>query len=86
MKFKKHLLALVATLALGAQATEFRSADTHNADDYTTVVAVKHMSELLEKASGGNKFHVYSLCETAPVPLPNPDCRGAARLCKVLDK
>ncbi len=53
MKFKTSLLALAAAFALGAQATELRSADTHNADDYPTVVAVKHMSELLEKASGG---------------------------------
>ena len=61
MKFNKHLLALVAVFALGAQATEFRSADTHNADDYPTVVAVKHMSELLEKASGGkHKIKVFN--------------------------
>ena len=61
MKFNKHLLAFVATFALGAQATEFRSADTHNADDYPTVVAVKHMSELLEKASGGkHKIKVFN--------------------------
>lgn len=44
----------VALLAAAySQATEFKSADTHNADDYPTVVAVKHMSELLSKASGG---------------------------------
>ena len=44
MKLKTSLLAVAATLALTAQAAEFRSADTHNADDYPTVVAVKHMS------------------------------------------
>ena len=61
MKFKTSLLALAAALALGAQATEFRSADTHNADDYPTVVAVKHMSELLDKASGGkHKIKVFN--------------------------
>ncbi|WP_374356296.1 TRAP transporter substrate-binding protein [Limnohabitans sp.] len=61
MKFKTSLLALAAAFALGAQATEFRSADTHNADDYPTVVAVKHMSELLEKASGGkHKIKVFN--------------------------
>ncbi len=50
----KTLAAAVALLAAAAaQATEFRSADTHNADDYPTVAAVKHMSELLEKKSGG---------------------------------
>ncbi|MFO1219253.1 MAG: TRAP transporter substrate-binding protein [Burkholderiaceae bacterium] len=48
------LAAALAALGLAtAQATEFRSADTHNADDYPTVVAVKHMGELLEKKSGG---------------------------------
>ncbi len=61
MQFKTSLLALAAAIALGAQATEFRSADTHNADDYPTVVAVKHMSELLEKASGGkHKIKVFN--------------------------
>ncbi len=61
MKFNTSLLALAAAFALGAQATEFRSADTHNADDYPTVVAVKHMSELLEKASGGkHKIKVFN--------------------------
>ena len=61
MKSKISLLALAAAFALGAQATEFRSADTHNADDYPTVVAVKHMSELLEKASGGkHKIKVFN--------------------------
>jgi hypothetical protein len=40
---------------------EFRSADTHNADDYPTVVAVRHMSELLEKKSGGkHKIKVFN--------------------------
>ena len=61
MQFKTSLLALAAAFALGAQAAEFRSADTHNADDYPTVVAVKHMSELLEKASGGkHKIKVFN--------------------------
>jgi tripartite ATP-independent transporter DctP family solute receptor len=47
-------VAAIALLAASSsQATEFKSADTHNADDYPTVVAVKHMSELLNKASGG---------------------------------
>ena len=40
--FKKALLAAAALIACAAQATEFRSADTHNADDYPTVVAVKY--------------------------------------------
>ena len=61
MMFKTSLLALAAAFALGAHAAEFRSADTHNADDYPTVVAVKHMSELLDKASGGkHKIKVFN--------------------------
>jgi tripartite ATP-independent transporter DctP family solute receptor len=48
------VLGLVLALAGGAAgAAEFRSADVHNADDYPTVAAVRHMGELLEKASGG---------------------------------
>ncbi len=63
MKFIQTLLAAAAALALAstAQATEFRSADTHNADDYPTVVAVKKMSELLEQKSGGkHKIKVFN--------------------------
>ncbi|NBS73968.1 MAG: TRAP transporter substrate-binding protein [Betaproteobacteria bacterium] len=62
MKFKLTLIAmLTGCLAMGAQAIEFRSADTHNADDYPTVVAVKHMSEVLEKMSGGkHKIKVFN--------------------------
>jgi tripartite ATP-independent transporter DctP family solute receptor len=54
VKIRKTLIALAtAALGLAANAAEFRSADIHNADDYPTVVAVRHMSQLLEKASGG---------------------------------
>jgi tripartite ATP-independent transporter DctP family solute receptor len=56
-------LAFAALLALAgsAAAAEFRSADTHNADDYPTVVAVKKMSELLEQKSGGkHKIKVFN--------------------------
>ncbi len=61
MQLKTSLLALAAALAVGAHAAEFRSADTHNADDYPTVVAVKHMSEQLDKASGGKyKIKVFN--------------------------
>ncbi len=59
----KTLLAAAAAMALAgaAQATEFRSADTHNADDYPTVLAVKKMSELLESKSGGkHKIKVFN--------------------------
>ena len=55
------LASMFGAIAFAAQATEFRSADTHNADDYPTVVAVKHMSELLEKKSGGkHKIKVFN--------------------------
>jgi len=62
MKLQRHLIALAAGLmALSTQAAEFRSADIHNADDYPTVVAVKRMSEILEKASGGkHKIKVFN--------------------------
>lgn len=57
----RALAAAALLAAAAAQATEFRSADTHNADDYPTVVAVKHMSELLEKKSGGkHKIKVFN--------------------------
>lgn len=62
MKYTRHLIALAAGLcALAAQAVEFRSADVHNSDDYPTVAAVKHMSELLEKRSNGKyKIKVFN--------------------------
>ncbi len=61
MTFKTSLLALAAALSLSAHAVEFRSADIHNADDYPTVVAVKHMSTVLEKLSGGkHKIKVFN--------------------------
>ena len=54
MKIKTLISAMaMAGLSFAASAVEFRSADTHNADDYPTVVAVKHMSEVLEKMSNG---------------------------------
>lgn len=55
------LAGLLAAASFSAQAAEFRSADIHNADDYPTVVAVKRMSEILEKASGGkHKIKVFN--------------------------
>ena len=63
MKFNKNLLmsAVIAAFVAQAQATEFRSADTHNADDYPTVAAVKYMGELLEKKSAGkHKIKVFN--------------------------
>ena len=57
------MFAAAALVCIGsaAHATEFRSADTHNADDYPTVAAVKYMSELLEKKSGGkHKIKVFN--------------------------
>jgi tripartite ATP-independent transporter DctP family solute receptor len=56
-------LALLAALGLAgmAQAVELRSADVHNSDEYPTVTAVKHMSEMLEKRSNGKfKIKVYN--------------------------
>ena len=65
MKIKLLISALTVTgLSFATQAAEFRSADTHNADDYPTVVAVKHMSEVLEKMSGGkHKIKVFNKAE-----------------------
>ncbi|MEF7613063.1 TRAP transporter substrate-binding protein [Aquincola sp. MAHUQ-54] len=59
---KQYFFALVAGLvAASAQAVEFRSADVHNSDDYPTVAAVRHMSELLEKRSNGKyKIKVFN--------------------------
>ena len=63
MTFSKNLMT-TAALTLAAclsQATEFRSADTHNADDYPTVAAVKYMSTLLEqKSAGKHKIKVFN--------------------------
>jgi tripartite ATP-independent transporter DctP family solute receptor len=53
MKRKTIAAAAAALLALSAQATEFRSSDVHNSDDYPTVAAVRHMSELLKQYTGG---------------------------------
>jgi tripartite ATP-independent transporter DctP family solute receptor len=56
-------LALILTLMAApiAQAAEFRSADVHNSDDYPTVAAVKHMSELLSQRSAGRfKIKVFN--------------------------
>ncbi len=54
MSTAKHILTALAAavLATAAQATEFRSSDIHP-DDYPTVMAVRHMGELLAKSSGG---------------------------------
>jgi TRAP-type C4-dicarboxylate transport system substrate-binding protein len=62
MKLQHTLIALAAAaFACGAQAIEFRSADVHNSDDYPTVAAVKHMSELLDKQSNGKyKIKVFN--------------------------
>jgi tripartite ATP-independent transporter DctP family solute receptor len=63
MKRSTQLFALLAALGLASvsQAAELRSADVHNSDDYPTVAAVRHMSELLEKRSNGKyKIKVYN--------------------------
>jgi tripartite ATP-independent transporter DctP family solute receptor len=53
MKLSHLTAAALAAAALSAHAVEFRSSDVHNSDDYPTVAAVRHMSELLAKQSGG---------------------------------
>ncbi|MGJ7494219.1 TRAP transporter substrate-binding protein [Variovorax sp. RT4R15] len=62
MKLKQTLVALAAgATVMAAHAIEFRSADVHNSDDYPTVAAVKHMSELLDKRSNGKyKIKVFN--------------------------
>ncbi len=51
---KTHLALLAALLLSPATwALELKSADVHNSDDYPTVVAVKHLGQLLAKSSGG---------------------------------
>lgn len=50
---KTLIAAALFAATAAAQAVEFRSADIHNADDYPTVAAVRHMSTLLEQKSGG---------------------------------
>jgi tripartite ATP-independent transporter DctP family solute receptor len=62
MLIKKTLLAAAAALAtFAAGAVEFRSADVHNSDEYPTVAAVKHMSDLLDKRSNGKyKIKVFN--------------------------
>jgi tripartite ATP-independent transporter DctP family solute receptor len=55
------ILSALAAAAFSAHAVELRSADIHNADDYPTVVAVKYMSELLDKRSNGKyKIKVFN--------------------------
>ena len=55
-------LAVTAAIATTtAHATEFRSADTHNADDYPTVAAVEYMSTLLkQKSAGKHRIKVFN--------------------------
>lgn len=56
---------LISTLAVGAllvtafaaRAADFRSADIHNSDDYPTVVAVRHMADVIATRSGG-RYHI----------------------------
>ena len=61
MKTIHTLLAAAVLLATQAQAAEFRSSDVHNSDDYPTVAAVRHMSDLLAAKSGGkHKIKVFN--------------------------
>ncbi len=55
------LFTLGSLVATATWAAEFRSSDTHNADDYPTVVAVRFMSDELAKLSGGkHKIKVFN--------------------------
>lgn len=60
-----HLRKLIAALTLGglavaAHATEFRSSDIHP-DDYPTVLAVRHMGELVsQRTNGRHSIKVFS--------------------------
>jgi tripartite ATP-independent transporter DctP family solute receptor len=60
----KHRIALALLLAFSVQqahALEFRSSDVHNADDYPTVAAVRHMSELLvQRSAGKHRIKVFN--------------------------
>jgi len=51
----KKPLGLLAALLLSpaAWALELKSADVHNSDDYPTVVAVRHLGQVLARSSGG---------------------------------
>jgi tripartite ATP-independent transporter DctP family solute receptor len=64
MKFRTAMItvaALATSTTFTTHAAEFRSADIHNADDYPTVAAVRHMSELLAGKSGGkHKIKVFN--------------------------
>ena len=54
MRVSKMVVAMMATGAIASvSATEFRSADVHNSDDFPTVAAVKFMGEQLSKSTGG---------------------------------
>jgi tripartite ATP-independent transporter DctP family solute receptor len=46
-------LILALLTSTGARALELKSADVHNSNDYPTVVAVRHLGEVLAKSSGG---------------------------------
>jgi tripartite ATP-independent transporter DctP family solute receptor len=59
---KLRMLATMAAVGLStlAQATEFRSSDIHP-DDYPTVLAVRHMGELIsQRTSGRHSVKVFS--------------------------
>nr|WP_235582082.1 TRAP transporter substrate-binding protein [Rhizobacter sp. Root1221] len=55
-----YATALIAA-SFPLHAVELRSADVHNSDEYPTVAAVRHMSETLDKQSGGRyKIKVFN--------------------------
>lgn len=65
MKRLTHLAATLAALAicLPATAKEFRSSDVHP-EDYPTVMAVKYMSDIISKKTGGkDSIKVYTMSQ-----------------------
>ncbi|MBN8503610.1 MAG: TRAP transporter substrate-binding protein [Burkholderiales bacterium] len=51
---KRTVTLIAGLLAAGSLfALELKSADVHNADDYPTVAAVRHLGQVLSRSSGG---------------------------------
>lgn len=51
---KRTVTLIAGLLAAGSVfALELKSADVHNADDYPTVAAVRHLGQVLSRSSGG---------------------------------
>jgi len=78
MTIKPLIAALAACMALSAHAVELRSADVHNSDEYPTVAAVKHMSQLLDQRSNGKyKIKVFNKSALGSERKPSTRSRSA---------